>query len=309
MLKQAIRDYLRWMRSMERRGSEKLIRHGLVLVDFMDFVREKNMEWQGMFTFDTLMAFRIHTNHKNPSDAVKGLALYLFRNGRIPQPLQVFCYQIDLPEVYEQYLIYHEKRHKVSYMKIRHIRRVLTSFYESLERLHVALCDLKLDHIEAFMAEPYERLDPATCKTYRFYLHDFLQYLYHVRKILPIDLAPLVVRTHLFDKSRSVTFLKPQELQKLFKNLKLTTPTHIRTYAMVHLAYYMGLRPGEISRIKIDDIDFKKKALTLQNRMADTITIRPMPEKTLKAVAAYLLQRPRKSTHHDHRYDNRCEEL
>jgi integrase/recombinase XerD len=72
--------------------------------------------------------------------------------------------------------------------------------------------------------------------------------------------------------------------------------THIRTYTMVHLAYFMGLRPGEISRIKLDDICFKKKELILQNTMADNITIRPMPEKTIKAIAAYLLiSRPKKS--------------
>ena len=72
--------------------------------------------------------------------------------------------------------------------------------------------------------------------------------------------------------------------------------THIRTYAMVHLAYFMGLRPGEISRIKLDDICFKKNELNLQNRMPDNITIRPMPEKTIKAIAAYLLiSRPKKS--------------
>ena len=180
MLKQAIRDYLQWMRSMERRGSKKLMHYGLLLVDFIDFVKEKNVVWENMFTSGTLKEFRKYTSHNNPLDAVRELSLYLFENGRIPQPLQNPCYHIHL--------------------------------------------------------------------------------------------------------------------QKLFSNLKLTTPAHIRTYAMVHLAYYMGLRPGEISRIKLDDICFKKKELILQNRMADNITIRPMPEKTIKAIAAYLLvSRPKKS--------------
>jgi hypothetical protein len=44
ILKQAIGDYLQWMRSMERRGSKKLIRYGLLLVDFIDFVKEKNFD-------------------------------------------------------------------------------------------------------------------------------------------------------------------------------------------------------------------------------------------------------------------------
>ena len=161
MLKRAIRDYLQWMRSRERRGSKKLIRHGLVLVDFIDCVKENNVEWEDMFSFDTQKTFRKHTNHPNPSEAIRGLSLYLFENGRMPQPFQSPWYQIYL--------------------------------------------------------------------------------------------------------------------QKRFLKFKVITPIHVRTYAMVHLAYYVGLRPVEISRVKVDDIDFNKKELTLQNRMADNITIHSMP--------------------------------
>ena len=295
-LKEAIRDYLQWMRFMETRGSKKLTRYGLLLVDFVDFVKEKNVDWDDMFTLDTLNVFRKYNNHNNPSDAVKGLSLYLFNNGRIPQPLQIPCYQIDLPEIYEQYLIYLEKNRQVSYIKIRPIRRVLTSFYEFLKSLHIELGDIKIDNIEVFMAERHERLAPATCKIYRFYIRGFLAYLYHERNILPQDLAPLVVGVRPFYKSKPVMFLKPQELQTLFSNLKLTSHAHIRNYAMVHLAYYMGLRPGEMSCIRVDDIDFKKKELILQNRKANHITRRPIPEKAIKAITVYLLvARPEQS--------------
>ena len=295
MLKEAIRDYLQWMRSIERRGSIKLIRYGLLLIDFIDFVKEENVPWEDMFTLDTLKEFRKYTSTDNASDTIRGLSLYLFENGRIPQPLPRPYYQIDLPELYEQYLIYYEKSREVRHSQIVNIRRFLFTFNSFLERVDINFADIKIDHIEAFMAECHERLAPSTCKTYRFYLRGFLKYLYHERKILPQDLAPLVVRARSFDKAKSPNFLQPQELQKLFANLKLTTPTHIRTYAMVHLAYYMGLRPGEISRIKVDDIDFKKKELILQNKMANSITIRPVSEKTIKATAAYLLTRPKKS--------------
>jgi len=275
MLKEAIRDYLQWMRSMERRGSTKLMRYGLLLIDFIDFVKEENVPWEDMFTLETLKEFRKYTSTSNASDTIRGLSLYLFENGRIPQPLPKPYYQIDLPEVYEQYLIYYEKSREVRHSQIVNIRRFLFTFNSFFERVGINLADIKIDHIEAFMAECHERLAPSTCKIYRFYLRGFLKYLYHERKILSEDLAPLVVRARSFDKAKSPEFLQPQELQKLFANLKLTTPTHIRTYAMVHLAYYMGLRPTEISRIKLDDICFKKKELTLPKKMSHKITILP----------------------------------
>lgn len=290
ILKEAIRDYLQWMRSMQRRGSTKLIRYGLVLIDFIDFLKEENVLWEDIFTLDTLKEFRKYTFTNNPSDAIRGLSLYLFENGRIPQPLQSPSYQIDLPEIYEQYLINYEQSREVPYNQIKGIRKVLTSLYEFLERLHIELSGIETEHIEAFMAECHKRLAPVTCKVYRFYLRGFLKYLYHERKILSEDLAPLLVRACFFDKAKSARFLQHQELQKLFSSLELTTPTHIRTYAMVHLAYFMGLRPVEISRIKLDDICFKKKELILPKRMENNLKILPVPDKTIKAIAAYILK-------------------
>jgi site-specific recombinase XerD len=59
---------------------------------------------------------------------------------------------------------------------------------------------------------------------------------------------------------------------------------------MVHLAYYMGLRPKEISKIKRKDVSFKKKELTLRERKGNNPTILPVPEKTIRAIAAYLFK-------------------
>jgi len=289
MLKQATRDYLQWMKSMEHKGSSTTLRYGFVLIDFLDFVKEKNIAWTSIFTLDTLKEFRKYTHLNNPSDAIRGLSFYLFDNGRIPQPLRRPYYQIDLPEIYEQYLLYYEQSRQVPYSQIKGIRRVLASLYEYLERFNIELAAVRIEQIDSFMAEFTPSFAPSTCKTYRHYLRGFLKYLYHEQRIIKTDLAPLLVGAPLFAQAKPPKFLRPHELQKLFADLKLTTPTHIRTYAMVHLAYFMGLRPKEISRIKLKDISFKKKALTIAQRKGNNPTIFPVPEKTLKAIAAYVL--------------------
>jgi site-specific recombinase XerD len=86
-------------------------------------------------------------------------------------------------------------------------------------------------------------------------------------------------------------------VQKLFSSLKLSTPTHIRTYAMVYLAYTLGLRPVEISRITLDDISFKKKEIIIRCRKANNPTTLPLPDETIKAIAAYVLKVRPKSTY------------
>jgi len=51
----------------------------------------------------------------------------------------------------------------------------------------------------------------------------------------------------------------------------------------------MGLRPQEISRLTLDDIGFSKTEMNVRYRKAGLPTTMPIPQKTLKAIAAYLV--------------------
>jgi site-specific recombinase XerD len=50
----------------------------------------------------------------------------------------------------------------------------------------------------------------------------------------------------------------------------------------------LGLRPGEISTITLDDISSRKAVLTLSSRKGRNPLTLPLPEQTIKALAAYL---------------------
>jgi len=58
---------------------------------------------------------------------------------------------------------------------------------------------------------------------------------------------------------------------------------------MVHLAYTLGLRPKEISQIRLDDISFRQQLLRLPVRKGGNPIELPIPEHTIKAVAAYII--------------------
>jgi site-specific recombinase XerD len=288
MLMDSILDYMRWVKSVEdHRGTPSHLRYTRILMDFLIYVIHKDIAWDEMFTIETLEAFQTYSGYKAASRALRALSDYLFTQGRIDQPLKVSKPQTPLPDIYEQYLIYHAQSREVSPGQLRTLRRILGLFHEYLQRDNIKLAVLKIDHLDAFMAT--FKVSENTRRTYRHYLRGFLKYLYHEQRIIKTDLAPLVVGAPLFAQAKPPKFLRPQELQKLFSNLELTTPVHIRTYAMVHLAYYMGLRPKEISKIKLKDVSFKKKELTLRERKANNPTILPLPEKTIKAIAAYRL--------------------
>ena len=296
MLVEAILDYLEWLNS-EGEGQRLSKRCREILIDFILFESNKGITWKNMFTFDTFKEFRKYTSLKNTSHAIIGLSGYLHQNGRVPEPLQIPNYQVELPEIYEQYFLYLEQTKEVSGGQLSGVRRVLASFHDYLESHKIKLSALKIKYLDAFMAE--FKVAKTTLGIYRHHLRGFLKYLYQERKILKRNLAPLLVGAPLFEQRKPPKFLRPQEIQKLFSSLKLSTPTDIRTYAMVYLAYTLGLRPVEISKITLDDISFKKKELTIRRRKANNPTTLPLPDETIKAVAAYVLKVRPKNTYRE----------
>lgn len=256
MVRQAIRDYLGWM-AWEGYSPKTCEGYRRVLNNFLRFISHKNIPWDEIFTLDTLKAFQKERSLRYVP-ALRGLSRYLFGQKRISQPIQ--RQRAPLPEIYEEYLLYYEKARQVHRSQIVSIRRLLSAFNDHLGGLEINLPNIKIEHIDGFLAEFTANLAPGTRSLYRSFLRGFLRYLYRERRMLKRELAPLVVGAPLFAQGKPPKFLRPQEVQRLFAGLKLSTPTDIRTYAMVHLAYFLGLRPKEIGSITLDDISFKKNS-------------------------------------------------
>ena len=100
-----------------------------------------------------------------------------------------------------------------------------------------------------------------------------------------------------YAQAKPPNFLRPQEIKKLFTGLTIGNASDIRTYALVQLAYTMGLRHKEISQIRLNDIRFSTQQLTLAERKGTNPIELPMPEHTVKAVAAYVIAARPQSEH------------
>jgi len=297
MLLEAILEYSGWLKATEEpRGSQ---RYGQILIEFLIFSIHRDIAWKDMFRFDTFRAFRKYTGFRNTSPAIIGLSGYLHQKGTIPQPLEIPNYQVRLPDIYEQYLLYLEQTKDLSTGQLRASRRVLASFDQYLQNDQIDLSGLRIEHLDAFLAAFNKPFSTLTRKAYRYRLRGFLKYLYRERGVLRTDLAPLLVGPPVYSQSKPPKFLRPEEVQRLFASLKLNSPKEIRTYAMVHLAYTLGLRPVEISNISLDDISFQRAELTVRKRKTNNPTILPIPDKTLKAMAAYVLKTRPKSAYRE----------
>ena len=291
-LVEAIVDYLEWEKTLKGNGAHRPVtRDSLILIDFLRFTARKDISWEEMFTLNTLKEFAQFSGFKHASRPLTALSGFLYSNGKIPKPLTTPRRLIDLPDPFDSYL--HQQSHKASFNSLRQIKGFLASFYDYLEKHSILLTKLKIEDLDQFFAEL--KVAHSTRSLYRSHLRGFLTYLHRERRILKKDLAPLLLGPRLFCKQKPPKFLRPQEVQTLFASLSLSTPYDIRTYAIVLLAYTLGLRPVEISTITLDDISFRKRELTLSNRKGFNPVTFPLPEQTIKALAAYLTKARPKS--------------
>jgi len=261
---------------------------------FLLFIIQRQIDWKDIFTHDTLKEFTKSSPAKKGT-AVRGLWQYLFDQKRIPHPIDPP--RPSLPDPYEDYLIYYNETRKVRPYQLARIRRVLLAFYDYLERHSIKLSLIRIEEIDAFLAEFFTGFSANTRGTYSSYIRGFLKYLYDPRKMIQKDLAPLVVDARQFAQNKPPKFLRAHEIKRLFDSFDFSSFTDIRNYALVQLAYVMGLRPDEISLITLDDISFTQSELILTTRKNDRPAKLPVPESILKAIVAYMIGARPKSSH------------
>jgi len=294
-LKQVIQDYLQWMAvngyaKSTQQDYRRVLRH------FRAFINLKRYRWDEIFTRRTLNRFK-KVKSKHHAHAVSGLSRYLHAHGKIARPIRVRTALPMLPVIYEDYLLYRKKYRHASDRTANHIRRVLYAFDRYCQRNDIRLRSLKVEHVDGFRDECFNGFASATRRVYRIYLRGFLSYLYGERQILTADLAPLVTGRREYGRAKPPKFLRPGEVRQLFDSLDPSSASGIRTYALVHLAYSMCLRSIEISQLRLKDIGFGRQLMRISTRKGDDPIELPIPEHTLKAVAAHIIGARPKTKH------------
>jgi len=294
-LKQSIEDYLQWMKSVGYAPKTRQS-HQAQLNQFLCFSKNTAINWEKLFTLNSLERFK-KSSKKRAVSAICALSRYLFAQGKIPKPLAKKKKLVVLPKIYEDYLSYQQLHRQATAHHISNTKRVLVAFDQYLKTHKIELDSLKIEQVDAFLSKFLAPFAAASCRIYRGHLRGFLKYLYHQRHITKTDLAPFVVSRREYAKAKPPNFLRPQQIQKLFAGLTIGSASDIQTYALVQLAYTMGLRPKEISRIRLDDISFGTQLLKIPTRKATNPVELPMPEHTVKAIAAYVIGARPQSEH------------
>jgi len=295
VLQQAVPGYLEWMASKGYTQSTRKL-YKAVLPHFLSFLETGKYSWGEVFTRSTLSRFR-KLKGRSYTVVATNLSRYLYEQGRLPEPFRWKKPPPALVGPFEEYLHFRRKYHQAPEQTVRATQRVLEVFARYLKKHRMKLEKLTIEQIDNFLADFFRDFSEATRRVYRGHLRGFLSYLFHEKGILSKDLAPLVVGAPIFSRGKPPKFLRPEEVKKLFTVLRYETASELRSAAVIHMAYMLGLRPCEIASLKLDDIDFGKAEVCLRHRKNNRFERLPLPEPALKAITAYLVGGRAKSQH------------
>ena len=287
---EAMQEYLLWM--VEAGYSPgTLNNYERMLNHFLTFITTHKIDHDSVFTSATLKAFEEKCGHGPGGNAVRGLARYLHGQNKLCAPIREP--EPELPAIYREYLLYYRKTRQVGTDRAYRLKRVLTALWRYLEKENIDLSALRIDQLDGFLmsARNLSRRGTSFSSLYRYRscVRGFVNYLHRERNILSRDLARMLTAPPSFAYANPPRFLRPDEIKRLFSGLAFSTARDLRANAMLYLAYSLGLRPKEISRISLDDLFFAEGKIAVPDRK-NTHPIRlPLPEDTLKAICAYVI--------------------
>lgn len=285
-LQHAILNYQVWMG--ENGYSDSVcIQYKQILKHFFAFIIRNAIAWNDIFTHDTLKEFEKQSGLYHAKKPVRGLSRFLHQKGIIAAPIMPKTEK--LPDIYEAFLEFYQRTRKVNHSQRLRMRNTLSAFHHYLENQKIKLPKIKINQIDNFLKLRNANFTPATRQNQRSNLRFFLTYLYRERRLIQRDLASYIVGAPVFAQSKPPKFLRENEIKKLFEDIDISTDKDIRTFAMLHLGYFLGLRPKETALITLDDISFKLGEINIPHRkMANPIKL-PLPEMTIKAIAVYII--------------------
>jgi site-specific recombinase XerD len=118
-------------------------------------------------------------------------------------------------------------------------------------------------------------------------IRSFLRFLHYCGK-LKSDWAGSVPRIACWQLAGLPKPLSPDAVLKILDSCDQTTIVGRRDHAILLLLARLGLRPGEIAAMKIDDIDWESARLTVRSNKGRGWARMPLPEDVGKAIARYL---------------------
>lgn len=213
---------------------------------------------------------------------------HLRRCGRIPAPESTVSEATDLDLLLKEYERYLLQERAMVPETTRGYLRVARQFLS--ERFHVRELDLArlsaADVTSFILRESTRGLSVASMAVAISRLRSLLRYLYVQGKIMnPLAYAaPGIACRRLVDLPKA---LEPGQVRDLLRSCDRRTSSGRRAYAVLLLMVRMGLRAGEVSGLRLEDIDWARGEVILRGKRRREDRL-PLPQDVGDALVAYL---------------------
>ncbi|MGH7574489.1 MAG: tyrosine-type recombinase/integrase [Longimicrobiales bacterium] len=145
---------------------------------------------------------------------------------------------------------------------------------------------LSPSHVIEFIDSMRSRFSPRTMKTVRTALRSFFRFL-QAEGLCDSRLEGAIPAVAHWRLSTLPRCLSDDQLEQLLASLDSSAFGH-RDRAIVLCLATLGLRPGEVARLRLEDIDWRGGTIHLSSRKNCRGAILPLPRDAGHALAAYL---------------------
>jgi site-specific recombinase XerD len=154
------------------------------------------------------------------------------------------------------------------------------------------LSELHATDVTAFVQRHAHRHSPSQARKLVTSIRSFLRYLRY-QGLIDVDLDRAVPKVARWSLSSLPKHLPAAAVQRVLDNCDLETSTGRRNHAILLSLARLGLRAGEVVRLKLEDIDWDNALITICGKGGHRAQL-PLPIDVGQAIAGYLHRdRPR----------------
>lgn len=183
----------------------------------------------------------------------------------------------------------HLQRRCLEKTTIRFSIHCANHFFSHMEKSSIkSVTEITGKHVVDYFTYGMQGLKNSTGRAMSYRLRQLLKYLY-IEKLSSGDLS-LYVSTNFAIRKKVVTIL-PDDAQKALTewNGNLSSIRHARDYAICMLALRLMLRKSDIFRLKLSDIDWSNRKISIiQKKNKQPLTL-PLTDDVGNALAIYIL--------------------
>ena len=146
--------------------------------------------------------------------------------------------------------------------------------------------DIRAGHNDRFI-KSYYWLSPKGIETKLCMLRRYYCYLYLNQYIL-LPLAERLPHASIHGRMKFPTIWNPDQIEKIRAAADRTSPSGKRSFAMIMLSAELGLRISDIRNLKLQDINWNKKQISIIQHKTDKAILLPLSDDVGWAIIDYL---------------------